>query len=159
MWKKTLVFALVFGLRIGVTSAQEKAADLAIVVGKSSALDNVTSAELTKIFRAEKAKGPDSVKFVVAMREPGSAERAGALAGIYEMNEADYGKYFLQATFVGLVQAAPRQFNSVASMRQFVAATPGAIGYLRGGDMDDTVKFVKVDGHSPGEAEYKLKVK
>jgi ABC-type phosphate transport system substrate-binding protein len=158
MWKKILIFTL-FGLQAGIACAQDKSADLAIVVGKNSPIENVTRAELAKIFRAEKAKGPDGVKFVVAMREPGSAERAGALAGIYQMNEADYGKYFLQATFVGLVQAAPRQFTSAVAMRQFVAATPGAIGYLRGGDADDTVKIVKLDGHSPGDADYKLKVK
>ena len=158
MWKKILLFALVSSLKIGLASAQDKSADLAIVVGKNSPLDNVSHAELTKIFRAEKGKGPDGVRFVILMREAGSPERTAALGDIYQMNEADYGKYFLQATFIGLVQAAPRQVNA-ATLRQLVAGTPGAIGYARASDVDDSVKIVKVDGHSPGEADYPLKIK
>jgi hypothetical protein len=40
-----------------------------------------------------------------------------------------------------------------------VSGTPGAIGYLRGSDVDDSVKILKVDGHAPGDAEYPLKIK
>ena len=75
------------------------------------------------------------------------------------MGEDDYAKYFLQATFTGLVQAAPRPLASPGAMRQFVAGTPGAIGYLRASDVDDSVKIVKVDGKSPGDPDYKLKLK
>jgi ABC-type phosphate transport system substrate-binding protein len=159
MSKKILILILAGGLWACGALAQDKSADLAIVVGKSCSLENVTSAELAKIFRAEKSKGPDGVKFVLAMREDGSPERAAAMAGIYQMAESDYAKYFLQATFVGLVQSAPRQISSAEAMRQFVAKVPGAISYLRESDVDDSVKIVKVDGHAPGEAGYPLKVK
>jgi ABC-type phosphate transport system substrate-binding protein len=47
--------------------------------------------------------------------------------------------------------------NSAAAVRQFVAATPGAIGYLLASDVDDSIKIVKVDGKAPGEAGYPLK--
>ena len=159
MWKRLFVLALIFSLKAGPALAQDKAGDLAIVVGKNRALDNVTSDELTKIFRAEKPKGSDGVRFVLIAREPGSAERAAALAGIYKASEDDYSKYFLQATFIGLVASAPRPLAGAAAVRQFVAGTPGAIGYLRGSDVDDSVKIVKVDGHAPGDTDYPLKIK
>lgn len=132
--------------------------DLAIIVNKSSPLDNVTSAELLKIFRAEKRKGSDGVKYVIVMRDA-SPERTLILAKLYEMGEEDYAKYFLQATFVGMVQSAPRELTSVAAMRQYVAGTPGAIGYVWAGDLDDSVKALKIDGKAPGEPDYKLKAK
>ena len=159
MWKKFLLLMLATGLLVCATAAGDNSGDLAIIVNKSSTLTSLTSAELTKVFRAEKAKGPDGVKFVISMREAGSPERATALAGIYQMAEADYSKYFLQATFVGLVQSAPRQNSSPAAMRQFVASTPGGIGYVRASEVDDSVKVVQVDGHAPGDPSYPLKIK
>jgi ABC-type phosphate transport system substrate-binding protein len=159
MWKKILVIALAFSLKISSGDAQDKSGDLAIVVGKARALDSVTLAELTKIFRAEKPKGTDGVRFVILSRDPGSPERAAALADIYSASEDDYAKYFLQATFTGLVQSAPRVVTSPAAVLQFVAITPGAIGYLRASDVDDSVKVLKVDGHAPGEPDYALKIK
>ena len=75
------------------------------------------------------------------------------------MEEADYAKYFLQATFTGQVPAAPRTLSGAATAKQFVSVTPGAVGYVRGSDVDDSVKTLKVDGKSPGEAGYALKVK
>ena len=159
MWKRIFFLVLILSLKTGPALAQDKAGDLAIVVAKNRDIDNVTSDELTKIFRAEKNKGSDGVRFVLIARETGSPERTAALAGIYKVSEDEYAKYFLQATFTGLVQAAPRSLTSPAAMRQFVASTPGAIGYLRGSDVDDSVKVVKVDGKSPGDADYSLKIK
>jgi len=159
MWTKKTILVLVACLLSCSVMAGDTGGDLAIIVAKSSSLANLSSAELSKIFRAEKAKGPDGVKFVLAMRETGSDERAAALAGIYKMSEADYGKYFLQATFVGLVQSAPRQISSAAAMRQFVASVPGGIGYVRSSDVDDSVKAVTIDGHPPGDPAYPLKLK
>ena len=75
------------------------------------------------------------------------------------MEEADYAKYFLQATFTGQVPAAPRTLSGAATAKQFVSVTPGVVGYVRGSDVDDSVKALKVDGKSPGEAGYALKVK
>ena len=159
MWKKLFIAALVFGLEISVATAQDKAGDLAIIVGKNSPLNNVTSEELAKIFRAEKPKGPDGVRFVITMREASSTERAAALAQIYKFGEDEYSKYFLQASFVGLVQSAPRALNGAGTVKQFVSITPGAIGYLRASDVDDSVKVLKVDGKAPGDDGYSLKLK
>lgn len=159
MWTKKIILMLAVGLFGSGVMAADNGGDLAIIVAKTSSLANVSSAELAKIFRAEKSKGPDGAKFVLAMREAGSDERAAALAGIYKMSDADYGKYFLQATFVGLVQSAPRQISSAAAMRQFVASVPGGIGYVRSSDVDDSVKAVTIDGHAPGDPTYPLKLK
>lgn len=156
--KKLFFSALCALLAATGAHAQSKADHLAIIVGKNNALDSVTAAELQKIFRAEKAKGPDGTKFVIVMQDASQPARAAALAGIYKMTDAEYNKYFLQATFTGAVTAAPKAM-SAAAVKKFVAETPGAIGYVRADEADDTVKVVKVDGHAPGEADYKLTMK
>ena len=73
MWKKLLILALVFSLKICSANAQDKSGDLAIVVGKDRALENVSSEELAKIFRAEKSKGSDGARNGCA----GTCRRAG----------------------------------------------------------------------------------
>ena len=76
------------------------------------------------------------------MAAPGSPERSAVLAAIYKMTESDYAKYFLQAAFTGAVAAPPKDASSSAQVKQLVAENPGAIGYIKQADADDTVKVV-----------------
>jgi hypothetical protein len=64
------------------------------------------------------------------------------LRGIYNMSETDYSRYFLEAIFTGRLPAPPKEVGSPAQMKQFLAANPGAIGYLNKADVDDTVRIV-----------------
>jgi len=152
-----MAFLVVFGTISA--RAQDKGDQLAVVVGKTSSLDGVTTAELQKYFKAEKSKMPDGTKIIIVMQDVGNAARDAALHGIYKMSEAEYNDYFVGQTFTGAVQSAPKSFPSVAAVKAFVAATSGAIGYLRASDADDSVKVLKVDGKSPGDADYSLKMK
>jgi ABC-type phosphate transport system substrate-binding protein len=93
------------------------------------------------------------------MQDVGRPERDAALAGIYKMGEAEYGDYFVGQTFTGAVKSAPKSWPSAAAVKEYVAATPGAIGYVRASDADDSVKVLKVDGKAPGDADYSLKMK
>jgi ABC-type phosphate transport system substrate-binding protein len=142
----------------GNAMAQDKSADLAIVVNPACTMENVTSAELVKIFKAEKAKNLDGAKYVIVLRDAGSPERNAALKGIYQMTDGEYEKFFLQATFAGTVQAAPKALSSAASVKSLVAGAPGGIGYVRGSDADGSVKVLKIDGKLPGDAGYPLKI-
>jgi ABC-type phosphate transport system substrate-binding protein len=148
-----------FWLAAGVAYARDKSDDLAIVVNKSSVLENVSSSELAKIFKAERRKSSDGTKFSIVMREKDSDERHAALKSIYEMDDSEYEKYFLQATFAGTVQSAPRVLSSSAVVLQFVSSNPGAIGYMRASAADGSVKVLKVDGKAPGDADYPIKIK
>jgi ABC-type phosphate transport system substrate-binding protein len=122
-------------------------------------LDNVAGTDLAKYFRGEKTRDPNGEKIVILMRERGSAERAVALKHIYGMTEQEYQTYFLQATYTGQVAAAPKKLNTAMAVRQFVADNPGAVGYVRLSELDDSVKVLKIDGKAPGDADYSLKIK
>jgi ABC-type phosphate transport system substrate-binding protein len=138
--------------------AAEKSDHLAIIVGKASSLDSVSASDLQKIFRAQKTRCPDGNRIVLVMRDTGQPEREAALREIYKMSEAEFQRYFLQATFTGTVQAAPRTLPSAQAVKKFIADTPGAIGYIRGDEVDDTVKAISVDGKVPGDPDYGLKI-
>ena len=158
---QTLQVILVALLLSGITAAhaQDKATQLAIIVNKACSLDNVTTAEVQKYFKADKSKTPDGTKIVIVMQDVGNPDRDAALRAIYKMSEAEYNDFFVGQTFTGAVAAAPKALPSSAAVKQFVAATPGAISYVRASDADDSVKILKVDGKSPGDADYGLKLK
>ena len=154
-----LAVALWLGGALLPAQAQDKTDQLAIIVDKSSSLDNVTLAELKKYFMAEKTKAPDGGKIILIMQDPGNPERDAILRDIYKMSESEYNDYFVGQTFTGAVASAPKSLPSGAAVKQYVAATAGAISYMRASDADDSVKILKVDGKSVGDADYGLKIK
>jgi ABC-type phosphate transport system substrate-binding protein len=130
---------------------------LVVIVNKSNPTENVTLAELRNIFLGERVQWSNGKRITILMREP-TPERQAALHQIYRMSEPDFSRHFLHASFTGQTVTPPRQLSSAIGVRRFVVNVPGAIGYVRGSDLDDSVKAVKVDGKSHGDAGYKLKV-
>lgn len=154
---RTLFFSVLFAAT--AAHADDKANHLAVVVNKASSLSDVSSDLLGKFFRAEKSKAPDGTKVVILMQDSGRPERETALRAIFKMSEGEYNKYFLQATFTGAVAAAPKALANSRTVLKTVSETPGGLGYVKGDETDDTVKVLKIDGKSPGEAGYPLSLK
>jgi hypothetical protein len=155
-WLYLVLFSV---MSVGAVRAGDQADDLAIIVHPANKLENVTFNELQRYFKVEKSKTPDGLKLVVLMQDVGRPERDAALKGIYKMTDAQYTSFFVEATFTGAVTSAPKSFPSAAAIKKFVSVTPGAIGYVRGSDLDDTIKVIKVDGKAPGDADYQPKAK
>jgi ABC-type phosphate transport system substrate-binding protein len=153
---KKLMFILAVGLSFASYAARGQN-QLAIIVNKSCALDSATSGELQKYFKADKTKFPDGTKIIIVMQDVGRPGRDAALKLIYKMSESEYNDYFVGQTFTGAVASAPKALASPAAVKAFVAATPGAIGYVRASELDDSVKAMKIDGKSPADADYSLK--
>ena len=150
---------LLAGLFLTASLTGLRADDLAIIVNKATKVDDVSFGDLQKYFKAEKSKTADGTKIVLVMQDVGRPERDAALKTLYKMSEAEYTDYFVSQTFTGAVAAAPKSLPSAAAVKKYVAETPGAIGYVRAGEADDSVKVLKVDGKAPGEADYKLGIK
>ena len=53
---------------------------------------------------------------------------------------------------------SPKTLATPVGVRKFVFNVPGAIGYLRASDVDNTVKVIKVNGHRLDEADYPLRI-
>jgi phosphate transport system substrate-binding protein len=131
---------------------------LAIIVNKSNPINNVSLTDLRKIFKAEQTRWSSGQRVTVVMRQPGQDERATALSLIYRMSERDFNRYFLRGTFTGETQSVPKTLASAAGVGKFIFNVPGAIGYVRSSEVDDSVKVVRVDGHAPQDEGYPLKL-
>jgi phosphate transport system substrate-binding protein len=134
-----------------------RADDLAIIVAKSVAIDNVTSDDLGRIFRCEKTDGPNGVKLTIYNREKGAPERQVVLKEIYHMNDGAYSRFFMQAVFTGALTSAPKIISGAAAMKRLAADNPGAVTYVFASQVDDSVKALKIDGLAPGDPGYPLK--
>src|SRR5438045_6001745 len=119
---------------------------LAIIVNQSNPVENCSFDELRKIFLGERSHWPNGRRITVVMLDPIQPERKIVLREIYGMSEKDLNNHFIQGVFTGAVLAAPKTLASAADVRKFVFNVPGAIGYVRGADVDTTVKALRIYG-------------
>lgn len=163
------------GSSVGVKSAAEKIADIgaasrevkesekelglteyviakdgiAVIVNPSNEVADLTLEQIKKIFTGEitnwKELGGKEQAITVVSREEGSGTR-GAFVEITKVESKNAeGKKVDKTTKNALVQP------STGAVKQTVANTPDAIGYISMGAMDDTVKPVKVEGVEANE--------
>lgn len=144
----------------GFPQQSRTAADdsLAIVVNRSNPVDGLSFLELRKIFLEEQDHWSNGRRVTVVMLEPGKVERQVVLAQIYKMDEKDFNKYFLHSMFTGELHTAPKALASSGEVLKFVFNVPGAIGYLKASDVDDSVKIVRIDSRLPGEKDYAIRL-
>ena len=131
---------------------------LAIVVNRENPVESLSMAELRTVFLGERSHWPNGRRITLVMMEPGQPERDAVLRDVCRMSESDLRRRYLQGLLTGEVLVSPKTLANPVGVRKFVFNVPGAIGYLRPEDIDDTVKVIRIDGHLPGDAEYPLKI-
>jgi phosphate transport system substrate-binding protein len=131
---------------------------LVIVVNRSNPMDNLSFAELRKIFLGNRSHWANGRRITLVMREPGEPERDTILRDVCGMNEDQLKNHFLHGLYTGEILVSPKILSSATGVRKFIFNVPGAIGYLRVGDVDATVKVVRIDELLPEDKGYKLRV-
>ena len=131
---------------------------LAIVVNRSNPVDDLPFNELRKIYLGERGHWQNGRRIAVLMMEHGSPERETVLREVYRMTEARYVDHFLRGLFAEDVTNVPKTLDSPARVRKFIMQAPGAIGYLRASDADESVKVLRIDGHLPSDKDYRLQI-
>jgi ABC-type phosphate transport system substrate-binding protein len=140
-----LILAVALLAAAGALLLHEAAAasgEVDVIVNKANTVDDLPLADAKKVFMGDKTTWPSGKRVTILMLAQGLPERAVALRDIYKMSEDDLVQYFTAAAFAGKVSAPPKDIASAAQMKQAVAANPGAIGYVKKEDVDDTVKVV-----------------
>lgn len=156
-------FALMCGATLlptapSVGTRANPAQALAIVVNRANPVDSLSFGELRKIFLGDRNHWPNGRRVAVAMLDYGQPERQTVLRLIYRMDENGYQDHLLRGMFRGNVFVAPKTLSSPEILRKFVFNAPGAIGYLRARDVDDSVKVLRIDGLLPEDKDYRLQI-
>jgi ABC-type phosphate transport system substrate-binding protein len=130
---------------------------LAIIVHRSNPVDNLTFGQLRRIFMLDTQTWPQGRKITVVLREHGQPERADAVRMVCGLSESEYEKHVLLRTFQGSVNIGPRSIQSASGMLNFVYSAPGAIGYVNAGEVNASVKVLRIDGTLPDDPGYPLR--
>lgn len=141
-----------------MTEAPTASEPLVIVVNRSNPVDDVSFSELRKIFLGTRSHWANGRRITLVMREPGDPERVAILRDVCGMSEDQLKNHFLHGLFTGEILVSPKILSSPTGVRKFIFNVPGAIGYLRVGDVDPSVKVLRIDELLPEDKGYKLHV-
>lgn len=151
------VTSLRAGAAGAVAAGQATAEPVVIVVNRQNPVDTLSVADLRRLLLGERTTWPDGRKATVVMRPPDDPDRTLVLRQICRMGEQDYARHLLQSSFVGDATSGPKQLSTASGVRRFIFNVPGAIGYLRAGEVDDSVKVIRIDNRAPTDAAYVLR--
>lgn len=127
----------------------------AVVVNRENPIQNLTMADLRKIFLGEKRFWSGSKTIKVLIRTGGSPERQATLHAL-EMSELDYKKHWLEKVNAGEADAPPAEVFSNGAIVSLVSGSLGAIAIVAVADVRDTVKVLRIEGQLPDQPGYPI---
>ena len=130
---------------------------VAIVVHPKVPVDNLSFAELRRIFLAEQQFWPNRSKITLLVRAPTAYERGVVLDRIYRMSEGQFRQYWIAKMFRAEVAGGPKIVYSTDMAQNLVAAIPGAITFMPANAVASGTKVLRVDGKLPSDPGYPLR--
>ncbi|HXJ90412.1 MAG TPA: substrate-binding domain-containing protein [Candidatus Binatia bacterium] len=119
----------------------------AVVVNKDNAVENVSSAQLTKIIRGEIKKWPDGKNVILVLHKDSAGERE-ALERLNKMSASEW-RAFVAAHRDWIVFV-----DADADVLKVVQAEPGAVGLIEVHSIDSSINVIHIDGKLPMETGY-----
>ena len=147
MPRRILTVALLSFVLAGSCAARQ----IAVVVGKTNNVGGLSSSDLAKVFKCDKARWPDGKVIVLVLRDPSAPEMKTAIEKLYHMKPED-----LQAVIAAHHQTV-LVVGSEAELLKSVESIPGAVGLVDVYSINSRVNVLKVDGKLPLEPGYFLK--
>jgi ABC-type phosphate transport system substrate-binding protein len=159
---RTAVALLLVGLAVlamprTVLPQAARTADVAVVVNPSTPVEELSFAEMRRIFRGERQYWTKDVPVVLLVRAPVALEREVVLKTIYQMTESEFKQYWIAKIFRAEATSAPKLVYSNDSTNQLVSAIPGAIAFMQARDVRPGLKVLRIDKVLPGEQGYPLR--
>jgi hypothetical protein len=129
---------------------------LAVIVSPNSKLTNISVADLRRVFQSERLTDPDGNRLIALNHPPKTVDRVGFDQVVLRMDPDEVGRFWIDRKIRG-GNGPPRTVESLATLRRVVEKLPGAIGYLRPGQLSNEVRVIRVDGKLPEEAGYAIR--
>ena len=149
------VLLLAGGIAGFALRAQAQSSDIAVVVNSGNPVENLSHADLHKIFAGERHSWAGGVVIRLLVRAPGTRER-DALLRLLQMTESEYDQYWTTKVYRGEAQSAPLVLPSVGMTREAIVTYAGGIALIEANDVKPGMKVLKIDSHLPGEGGYPL---
>lgn len=130
---------------------------MAVIVGPGTPVDNLSFAEMRRVFLGERQYWNAETPVVLIVRAPVAPERQVVLERIYRMTESQFKQYWIARIFRAEATSTPKVVYSNQTINELVATIPGAISLVRADAIQPGVRTIKIDGLLPGEANYPLR--
>jgi ABC-type phosphate transport system substrate-binding protein len=124
-------------------------ASVVVIVNTKNVTTQLSVGDLRRILLGEMTRWPSGGQITIAMRPTGEPERAAVLKLICGMTDADFARYLLQSAYRGETQSGIKLLDTPTGVRRFVFNVPGAIGFVRGDEIDASVKVLGISGAAP----------
>lgn len=128
---------IVFSLAWGAAAS----ADIVLATHSENPLRTLEMADAKRIFLKQTNEFPDGNKVQVAILDKQSDTRRIFETQVLKMSPSQIKTYWATFIFTGQ-NRPPREFDSEDIMKKWIAATPGALGYLDINEVDDTIKVL-----------------
>jgi hypothetical protein len=130
---------------------------VAIVVNPRVPVTDLSFTELRRILLGERQFWSSSLRISLLMRAPVAREREVLLNTVYEMSEAQVRQYWISKVFRAEAASAPPLFYSDEEILQALVSVPGSIAAVESSRIPKSLRVIRIDGHLPGEAGYRLR--
>jgi hypothetical protein len=144
-------------LSVLLLSSLAAAGPVAIVVSQDVPVDDLSFADVRKLFLGERQFWTPKLRVVLLMRAPVAPERDVVLRSIYQMSEAQFRQYWISKVFRADVSAGPKIVYSNEMANDLVSAIPGAVAFIDAGQIPKGLKVLKIDGKLPADKAYPLR--
>lgn len=119
-----------------------RAQDVVLVINRGVQISEITDADLRDIFLGDKTRFSDGSHAVPVTLKGGAAHEVFLKNHIGE-SPGEFRARWRKEVFTGHA-AMPKAFDSESTLIEYVAATPGAVGYVSRTSPHDTVKFLAI---------------
>ena len=137
---KRYLFAVFFSLVLSCAAAP--AEDVVVIVNNGVKATSASSDDIRSVFTGDKGSLSDGSKVTPVTLKAGPAHEA-FLKDYIGKSDAAYRTGWRSLVFTGQ-GSMPKAFDSEAAMVDYVAATPGAIGYVGKATEHDKVKTLTI---------------
>lgn len=117
------------------------ASDVVVVANPKAGVERLTRDEVVNIFLGRLRQFPSGQAAIPADLPAATPEKAQFYRQLVNKELAEINAYWARLVFSGRTQP-PRQAQSVEDLLNFVASTPGAVGYVERGVADGRVRVV-----------------
>jgi len=136
---KLFIFLFIFSFSLAVM-----ASEYTVIVHKAVPETEITSKDLQKIFLGEKTSWPNGDQVKIAALSSGELHSM-FVRDILKMTPVQFTSLWKRSVFTGSGTGTDiKFFKNEEKLKEYVASTPGAVGYISSKSLDETVKAIQV---------------
>lgn len=152
-WSMGTAGAFVAGLPFGADAQGQ--VSLALVVAKSSPIQQLSQFELKKLYLGANINDPSGERIIAFNQAPNSSDRVAFESKVLGMQPDEVARYWIDRKIRG-DGGAPKAVASVELLQRVVSKMEHSVAYVRADQVRPEVRIVAIDGAVPGDAAYRL---